>query len=603
MMDEEKRIICRSVILGRTQIERNIMEINAYLKPLVKWWRLLAVTTVLALVASSISTLFQPNQYVSRTTLMTGSTILDPNPDSGQIFIAQQLSSIYADMANREPVQAATMEALGIDWLPDYQARVVPNTQLIEISVTDTIPERAQIIADELANQLILQSPALNDTGAGQRKEFIQQQLSSLEVQIQETQNRIDELQANIGLLNSASQIASTEEEINNLTRKLTDLRDNYAALLANSQQGALNILTVVEPANLPTRPVDTNKPFVIGMAGAVGLVLAIAAAYILEYLDRSIKTTSDVERILNYPVIGYLSQLSENGTTATYVASHPNSLAAESFRLLQSNIEFFQAYNAAKLILVTSPIQGNGKTTIAINLALSLALSGQKTIIVDSDLRRPSIHSALKIAKAPGLADVIRNERRLSDAKRSLKSRNIEVLVAGNIPQNITEVIGSKRIAAVLADLRDDFDVVIVDAPPLVIADAYNLAAKVDGVILVLEPGQTEEEQARVIKDQLNRAGARVIGVVFNRISTEDAKTYGDYQYLSMHAPQHYNDYVAKVPKMPEKSASPAKKLLAFFERGDVPQDVTESLEGAFDKFDQQRKSLLNRFRKPPKK
>jgi capsular exopolysaccharide synthesis family protein len=579
------------------------MEINAYLKPLLKWWRLLVVTTVLAMVASSVSTLFQQRQYVSRTTLMTGSTILNPNPDSGQIFIAQQLSSIYADMANREPVQAATMETLGINWLPNYQARVVPNTQLIEISVTDTIPERAQIIADEIAHQLILQSPALSNTGAGQRKDFIQQQLSALEVQIQTTQDRIDELQRNLAGLNSASQIAAAESEINGLTQKLTDLRGNYASLLANSQEGALNILTVVEPANLPTRPVGTNKPLVIGLAGAIGLVLAIAAAYVLEYLDRSIKTTSDVERILNYPVIGYLSQMSENGNNATYVTSHPNSLMAESFRLLQSNLEFFQAYNAAKLILVTSPTQGNGKTTIAVNLALSLGISGQKTIIVDSDLRRPAIHAALKISKAPGLADVIRNERTLSAARRSLKSRNIDVLAAGNIPQNITEVIGSKRIAAVLADLRDDYDVVIVDAPPLVISDAYNLAAKVDGVILVLEPGKTEEDQARVIKEQLNRAGARVIGVVLNKISTADAKTYGDYQYMSMYAPQHYNDYVAQAPKKEEKPASPTKKLLAFFERGDVPPDVTTSLEGAFDKFDEQRKSLFSRFRKSSKK
>ena len=579
------------------------MEINAYIKPLIKWWRLLVVTTLLALVASTISTLFQPQQYVSRTTLMTGSTILNPNPDSGQIFIAQQLSSIYADMANREPVQAATMEALGTDWLPTYQARVVPNTQLIEISVTDTVPERAQIIADELAHQLILQNPTLSNTETGERQDFIRQQLSSLELQIQDTQNRIDELQATLNQLTSASQIAAAEDEINKLTQKLNDLRNNYGNLLSNSQQGALNILTVVEPANLPTRPVSTNKNMVIGLAGAVGLVLAIAAAYILEYLDRSIKSTDDVERVLNYPVIGYLSQMSENGNGATYVASHPNSLVAESFRLLQSNLEFFQAYNAAKMILITSPTQGNGKTTIAVNLALSLAMSGQKTILVDSDLRRPAVHTALKISKAPGLADVIRNEQTLSAARRNLKSRNIEVLAAGNIPQNITEVIGSKRIAAVLADLRDDFDVVIVDAPPLVISDAYNLAAKVDGVILVLEPGLTQEDQAKVIKDQLNRAGARVIGVVFNKVSTENAKSYGDHQFLSMYAPQHYNDYVSPPVKQPEKTESKTKKLRDFFERGDVPPDVKESLEGAFDKFDEQRKSLFSRFRKTPKK
>jgi capsular polysaccharide biosynthesis protein len=149
------------------------MEINAYLKPIIKWWRLLAITTVLAVVSSSISTFFQPKLYVSRTTLMIGTTILNPNPDSGQIYIASQLATIYADIAKREPIQAATKEALGIDWLPSYNVRVVPNTQLIEISVTDTNPQRAQVIANELANQLRAQSPATNESETGQRQEFI----------------------------------------------------------------------------------------------------------------------------------------------------------------------------------------------------------------------------------------------------------------------------------------------------------------------------------------------------------------------------------------------------------------------------------------------
>src|SRR5512143_405017 len=137
------------------------MDINAYTKPLLKWWRLLLIATLIAVIGSSLSVFLQPEVYVSRTTLMIGrNAILNPNPDSGQINLASQLASIYADMANREPIQAKTMEALQTTWLPSYQAKVIPNTQLIEISVTDTNPERAQIVADELARQLIAQSPA-----------------------------------------------------------------------------------------------------------------------------------------------------------------------------------------------------------------------------------------------------------------------------------------------------------------------------------------------------------------------------------------------------------------------------------------------------------
>lgn len=562
----------------------------------------MVVSTALAVISSSISTLFQAEQYVSRTTLMTGSTILNANPDSGQIFIAQQLSSIYADMAEREPIQAATMKALGIEWIPPYQAIVVPNTQLIEISVTDTNPERAQIIANELAHQLILQSPAMNDSETGQRQEFIARQLTSLESQILDTETKIEELQKNLNTLNSTSQIAETEKEITELTQKLNGLRGNYASLLSNSQQGALNILNVVEPANLPIAAVGTNKFLIIGLAGAVGLILAIGAAYLLEYLDRTIKTTTDVERVFNVPVIGYMSRISENGNNATYITNHPNSLIAESFRLLQSNLEFFQTYNSAKTILVTSPAQGNGKTTIAVNLALSIASSGQKVVLVDADLRRPAVHTALKISQSPGLADVIHSKVNAKEVARLVKNRKIDVVTAGTAPPNISEVVGSKRIAVILNELKDVYETIIVDAPPLVISDSYNLASKVDGVILVLEPGFTKDDQAKVIKEQLNRAGARVIGVVLNKISPTSAQSDGDYQYLSMYSPQHYNDYVSSTPKE-EHPESRAKKLLAFFEHGEVPPDVTTSLEGAFDKFQKQRQSLFDRFRKLPKK
>ncbi len=198
----------------------NNLNTNAYIRPLIRWWRLILSAAVLALVASAISTLFQPNLYVSRTTLVVGTTILDPNPDSGQIYVAQQLAQIYSDMALREPIQLATMDALQINWLPKYSARVVPNTQMIEISVTDTNPKRAQIIAGELANQLMRGSPTVGGTETGTRQEFIAQQLSILQDQIQATQAKIEELQKSLVGLNSASQISNIENEITNQTQK-----------------------------------------------------------------------------------------------------------------------------------------------------------------------------------------------------------------------------------------------------------------------------------------------------------------------------------------------------------------------------------------------
>lgn len=576
------------------------MDINAYLRPLLRWWRLIAIVTTLAVVSSYISTSFQPSQYISRTTLIVGKTILDPNPDSGQIFIAQQLAGIYADMARREPVQAATMQALGIPWLPAYQARVIPNTMLIEISVTDTVPQRAQIIANELANQLILQSPAISGvTETGDRQEFISEQLSSLQNQIKETEKNIEDLQKLLPELNSASQIASTENAIRVQTEKLNSLRASYSGFLANSQQGALNILSVVEPANLPYRPVSTNRYMIVILAGLVGFSLGAGAAYLLEYLDRTVKTTSDVERIFSLPVIGYISEFPEGVDQATFLDREPNSIQAENFRLLRSNIEFLQISNPIKTLLITSPSQGNGKTTIASNLALSISQSEQGVLLVDADLRRPAVHSAFNVTKEPGLSDVIKNKADVHSVVRQPKGMDLNIITAGHVPPNITEVVGSKRIASILSRLKDNFEFVIVDAPPLIISDAFNLASKVDGVILILVPGETRVEQGRAIKEQLDRSGARLLGVVFNKIDPQTISSYGDYQYQSLYSPRYYGDYISGNGDESKHPDSGSKKLLAFFERGEVPREVAMEVEHAITAIKTQPRDLVNKIRK----
>jgi len=579
------------------------MDINAYLKPLLKWWRLLLIATTIAIIGSTVSVLLQPAVYISRTTLMIGRTILDPNPDSGQFLIASQLAGIYADIANREPIQVKTMDALKTTWLPSYQARVIPGTQLIEISVTDTNPKRAQIVANELAQQLMNESPATGSTETGTRQEFIKQQLESLQSQIQEAETKVEDLQKSLVGLNSASQVANTQKEVDQLNEKLVNLRKSYADFLSNSQQGALNILSVVEPANLPSNSVGTNKFIIILLAAIVGFSLAAGAAYLLEFIDRTIKTTNDVERVLNYPVIGYLSEIpdsdDESTNRATYILQNPNTAVAESIRLLKSNLDFFGVDLPAKTILVTSPSQGNGKTTLAINLALAMSQADRKTVLVDADLRRPAVHKGLNIPIKPGLTELIRGNLPLQDAIRVWNEDKVEVIVAGGQIPNITDVTGSKRIGSILSDLKDIYEVVIVDAPPLVISDAYNLASKVDGVILVMVPGETREEQAKAMKDQLKRAGAKVIGVVFNKVSFATANSERDYQYLSLYSPNYYSDYVSGSHNDDSSNDGQSKKLLAFFENGELPPAVAASVEKAVSTIKTQPRILNKKSRK----
>ena len=557
------------------------MASNAYLRPLIRWWRLIVIVTVLAVSTSTVSTMFQVDNYVSKTTLITGTTFLDPNPESSKLYLSQQLAYIYADMTYREPIQIATMEALGINWLPNYRSEVVPNTQLLEISVIDTNPQRAQIIANELANQLILQTPTIGGTESGERQDFVKEQLASLQNQIRETETSIEELQKSLVSLTSASQVVNVEKEISEQTVRLDSLRMNYAGFLANSQEGAVNKLSVLEPANLPTRPTGTNKYNVIALAGLVGFSLGTGAAYLLEFLDRTIKTSSDVDRIFGLPVIGYISEVSDDGNRATYVSKYPNSILAENFRLLWSNIEFFRVSNPLKTILITSPNPGNGKTTVASNLALSISQDGQDVLLVDADLRRSAIHSSLKMTKGPGLSDVIRNKADAQGVARLWKSDiNLKVITAGVKPPNITEVVGSNRIAAILSELKKYHEMIIIDAPPLIISDSYNLASKADGVIIIMEPGKTSDEQARAIKEQLDRANAKILGFVFNKLSDESMHSYGDYQYRSLYSSRHYGAYNSNETIEPTASTR-STEVINFFEHGKIPPGVNNAITG----------------------
>jgi capsular exopolysaccharide synthesis family protein len=493
------------------------------------------------------------------------------------------------------------MEALGINWLPSYRSEVVPNTQVVQVSVTDTNPQRAQIVANEIAGQLILQSPTIGGTETGEQQDFIKEQLANLQDQIRETETNIEELQRSKAGLTSANQIANIDSEINEQTTKLENLRGNYADFLANSQEGAVNKLSVLEPANLPVRPTGTNKITIIMLAGLVGLSMGSGAAYLLEFLDKTVKTASDIERIFGKPVIGYISRVSEDVNPAIYIAKKPYSNMAENFRMLRSNVEFFSVTDQVKTILITSPNEDNGKTTVASNLAQSLSQLELEVLLVDADLRRPAVHTALKMTKGPGLSDVVRRNEDLQNVVRPWKKvQNLKVVTSGHKVPQITEVVGSRRVSALLSLLKDDHEIIIIDSPPLIIADAYNLASTVDGVIIVMEPGQTANDQAKAIKEQLDRVGAKVLGFVFNKVSDENIPSYGDYQYQSLYSSKYYGsyNYNSKATKEPT-TGSYSSGVMGFFEHGKVPTELSDDVENAITAIKTQPRRVLNRFKR----
>lgn len=520
------------------------MELKTYINPLIKWWWLIVLATTLAGISSYLAVRQQPPTYQARTTLMIGRTIDDPNPTNTQFFLSQQLAQTYVDIARREPIRNATREALGLSWLPNYSVNALPNTQLIEIMVVDTNPERSYVVAKELANQLIRLSPSGLQQEEQERQAFINQQLNNLQTQIEETQAEIEAQQKALGELFSASQIAEAQTQIAALDAKQNTLRANYAALLANTQQGAINALTIIENATIPTLPINSNKATTILTAAAIGFVLAAGAAYLLEYLDDSVKTPSDVKQVSDLPTLAGIASIKlEDEYDKLITQKQPRSPISEAYRILRTSIQFSSVDKPRRKLLVTSSSPAEGKSVTAANLATVIAQAGYNVLLVDADLRRPMQHNLFDLSPMPGLTTLLLESNIIDNTYhiplpvdkfiQRTSVANLHLLASGVIPPNPSELLGSVRMKAALDVLSAGYDFIIIDSPPvLALADSIVLSTQIDGVILVAQAKKTKRKQLKMTVDRLREVDAHIIGVTLNRVSSKgDEYTYYYYQ------------------------------------------------------------------------
>ena len=226
-----------------------------------------------------------------------------------------------------------------------------------------------------------------------------------------------------------------------------------------------------------------------------IGLFVGLCLALLQEFLDDRINTTEDADRLLGLPSLGFVPSLTA-GDARLLPQMGGATRASESYRVLRTNIHFAAIDNPLRTLLVSSAEVGAGKTTTAVNLAYAMVMDGKKVIIVDADLRRPSVHKLLGLPNSPGLTDVLAGDVKLVDAlMQHTDIPGLMALASGTPPPNPSELLGSRAFTAVLEQLAEQTDVVIVDSPPvLVAADAQILASQIDGVIVVVEPGGTKE-------------------------------------------------------------------------------------------------------------
>ncbi len=507
------------------------MNIIEYLTPLKKWWWLLGVATVLAAISSYVYSLSQPPVYQVRTTLMVGNTLNAPNPSGGEFYLQQLLAGIYADIAYREPVRQATMQALGLDFLPEYTVRALPNSTLIEIVVNDTDPVRTTVVANELAKQLMNRSPSL-DGNSDQDREFLQNQLQIVRTQIEETRKELENLQTQLSNLTSARQISEVQGQIQFLENRLNNLQSTYAALLSNTQQGATNALTVIEPAELPTRPIGPNRMAGIILAAGLGLVLAAGAAYLIEFLDDTVKTPEEAKRLVSYPVLGEIVEFPQGANTWTYALEEPRAPVTNSFRVLRNNLDLLQKDYPIRSLLVSSAGKSEGKSVVVTNLAIVMAQRDRKIICVDADFHRPVMHQAIQYDNHEGLSDVLLGRKCLQEVIHPWIGENLMLIPSGELPEDTADLLGSRKMEEIIETLTQMADMVIFDGPPFFLADASILSTKVDGLLLVIRPGYTRKDALKAVKEQITQLNLPRVWVALNRVPKKESYYSKYYPY-----------------------------------------------------------------------
>jgi capsular exopolysaccharide synthesis family protein len=538
-------------------------EFRTYIAPALRWWWLILLAT---LIAGGTAYYFGdqlPPVYESRTTLVVGRTISETNPDPNQFSVQDQLVRGYITLATSQVVVQNSASALSItdEEFPEYEV-VYIGSGLFQIRVTDTNPERAQVVAETLAAEVIRQSPGGGeDQAAIERRAFIEGQLADLQRNINETDAEISRLQESLSGAISAVEQEQTRLQIANLNETKRTLQDSYSQLLQSLDARPINQVEVFEPANLPNPnfPVGPNLLLIVAAAVLGGGLLSTAAAYLIEFLDDTLKSADDVARATGQPIVGHIVELDKGkGGVLLSVADKPRSPAAEAFRSLRTNLEFTAVDKPLRTILLTSAAAGDGKTTVAYNLALSLAQSGKRVALIDADLRKPSLHTVLGMTNQEGLSDLFRKPLHVSDVLRQYKGDRVLVMTSGDLPPNPTELLGSRRMDQIMGALRELADVVIVDGPPFFIADAWVLASRVDGLLWVARPGFTRRGALRSLIAQARRTGTFLVGIVLNRLAKGQGSYATRYSYLS-----HYYGQDQAQKQIEAPAVEPSQRLL----------------------------------------
>ena len=546
---------------------------------LVIWHRawLLVFLTLLGALAGYLYSKSKTPMYMGTMQVMVLRPVQEQASDLTRTMTNEQISETYAQLTRLPSFSEQVIERSGkMGFVSGF---ALPDTQLISLTVQT--PDREAIIplldtaVDVLVDEIrALQVDRYHETEAGLtiQVEEVEAQISrtqtelnerytilvaaekdSLETQIFGFQQelaavraapkpdaqRISQLQTRLvsaqqaytALLQTNRVLPSKDAEVTRLERTLALYQNLYNNLLTNLEnvrlariQGTPSVVRMDEPF-APPFPFSPNTRRNTILFALAGLGAALGLVVLLEFLDDTLKSPETIRQRLGLYVLGWISETPVRGLV---VELEPRSPVSEAYRSLRTSLAFSGVDKPARLVLVTSCGAGEGKTTVAANLAAALAQGGRKVLLIDANLRRPALHRLLDLQNRVGLSDVFRSGVPVIDLIQVYRGDNkaaFGVLTSGSLPPNPLELLSSARMQQVVEETLSLFDVVLLDSSPLVLPDGLVLSAWADGVLLVGQAGKTRMDTVHATLELLARSRARVLGLVVNRVVANRAR------------------------------------------------------------------------------
>ncbi len=463
-----------------------VMELTDYIRALRKSWPHALALAVLSVMLAGALTARTTKMYTASVTLFVstagGSDDVSALYNGG--LAAQQRVQSYADLVSSERVATAVIQQLGLNVSPSGLAkrisgRAISNTMVLEASVADPDPGEAQRIADAVGAVF-------------------------------------------------TTQIAEVEAPTT-----APPASPSTGASVSTTAPASPVRVSVWEKAKRPTTPVSPKPVQNLALGLIAGLLLGFGLAVLRYRLDTTVKRREDVSRATGLATIGVVAfDKATKGQGLTVIES-PRLPRAEAFRQLRTNLQYVDVDARPRVITITSTHAGEGKTTTTLNLAAVLAQTGARVVAVEADLRKPTFGSFLRVESASGLTSILVGEAEVHDVIQTIARGELAAITSGRIPPNPSEIVGSRAMSDLISQLRDEFDFVIIDAPPLLaVTDAAVISALTDGTIIVARAGKTRRDDLTQATTQLRNVDANILGVVLNMAPTKgpDAYTYGNY-------------------------------------------------------------------------